>query len=50
MNMRLLGALTLKDVVPDMVDTRSTSAHIVPVPGDRLYDDNCEPIILPSCP
>jgi L-lactate dehydrogenase (cytochrome) len=43
MNMRLIGAPTLKDIVPDMVDTRSISSHIVPVPGDRLYDNNCEP-------
>ena len=42
MNMRLIGAPTLKDVVPDMVDTRSISAHVVSVTGDRLYDNNCE--------
>lgn len=42
MNMRFIGAPTLKDIVPDMVDTRSISAHVVPVPGDRLYDNNCE--------
>ena len=42
MNMRLLGAPTLKDVVPDMVETSSISQHVVAVPGDRLYDTNCE--------
>ena len=42
MNMRLLGAPTIKDVVPDMVDARSISTHVVAVPGDRLYDSNCQ--------
>ena len=42
MNMRLLGAPTLKDIVPDMVETSSISQHVVAVPGDRLYDTNCE--------
>lgn len=42
MNMRLIGAPTLKDVLPDMVDTHSISTHVVPVPADRLYDNNCE--------
>jgi L-lactate dehydrogenase (cytochrome) len=46
MNMRLIGAPRLKDVVSSMVDTRSISAHIVPVPDDRLYDNNCKPTIL----
>lgn len=47
MNMRLIGAPRLKDVVPNMVDTRSISAHIVPVPGDRLYDENCKSMLVP---
>ena len=42
MNMRLIGAPTLKDVLSSMVDTRSMGSHVVPVPGDRLYDNNCE--------
>lgn len=41
MNMRLLGAPTLKDVVPEMVDASNLQSHIVAVPGDRLYDTNC---------
>jgi len=40
MNMRLLGAPTLKDVVPEMVDAHNIHSHIVSVPGDRLYDSN----------
>ncbi|KAF9012548.1 FMN-dependent dehydrogenase-domain-containing protein [Cyathus striatus] len=42
MNLRLLGAPTIKDVVPDMVDASNISSHIVAVPGDRLYDSNYE--------
>lgn len=33
MNMRLLGARTLGEVTPDLVDTRSLYAHINPSPG-----------------
>ena len=42
MNMRLLGARTLAEVRPEMVDASSLQSHIVAVPGDRLYDSNCE--------
>lgn len=42
MNMRLLGAPTLKDVVPTMVDASNVHTHIVAVPGDNLYNNNCE--------
>lgn len=53
MNLRLLGAPTLKDIVPAMVDASNLSSHIVSVPGDRLYDSNCEllsflAIVLPA--
>ncbi|KAG6920222.1 hypothetical protein DXG01_004991 [Tephrocybe rancida] len=41
MNMRLLGAKTMKDVVPSMVDASNIHTHIVAVPGDRLYNSNC---------
>lgn len=41
MNLRLLGAPTLKNVVPEMVDTSNLSSHIVSVPDDRLYVSNC---------
>ena len=51
MNMRLLGAKTIKDIVPEMVDASSLQSHIVAVPGDRLYDSNCEcPPSLPFGP
>lgn len=42
MNMRLLGAPTLKDVVPSMVDASNVHTHIVAVPGDNLYNSNCK--------
>ena len=41
MNMRLLGARNLKEVVPEMVDATNIGSHVVAVPGDRLYDSNC---------
>lgn len=46
MNMRLLGAPTLKDVVPAMVDASSLSNHSVSVPEDRLFGVNCESFIV----
>ncbi|KAH7102184.1 hypothetical protein BKA62DRAFT_829538 [Auriculariales sp. MPI-PUGE-AT-0066] len=48
MNMRLLGARTLKEVVPEMVDTRSIHAHNVAVPDDRLYNINYDALRLAS--
>lgn len=42
MNMRLIGARTLKEIVPSMVDTSSISLHVTTVPEDRLYRGNCE--------
>ena len=42
MNMRLLGARTIKDVVPEMVDSRSIGLHTTTVPSDELYNVNCE--------
>ena len=42
MNMRLIGARNLKEIVPEMVDASSIQSHIVAVPGDRLYDSNCK--------
>jgi L-lactate dehydrogenase (cytochrome) len=42
MNMRLIGAPTIKDVTREMVDASSIHQHIVSVPDDRLYHLNCE--------
>jgi L-lactate dehydrogenase (cytochrome) len=40
MNMRLLGAKTIKEVVPSMVDASNIGLHLVSVPNDALYDAN----------
>ncbi|KAH6914012.1 cytochrome b2 [Coprinopsis sp. MPI-PUGE-AT-0042] len=42
MNMRLLGAPTIKDIRRDMVDASNLKSHVAIVPGDRLYDTNYE--------
>ncbi|KAJ7368696.1 FMN-dependent dehydrogenase-domain-containing protein [Mycena albidolilacea] len=39
MNLRLLGAHTLKDIVPEMVDASNLQSYIV-VPRDDLYSNN----------
>ena len=41
MNLRLLGAQTIRDVVPAMVDVSNIHTHLVAVPPDQLYDSNC---------
>lgn len=48
MNMRLLGAPTMKDVTRDMVDASSIKQHIVAVPEDKLYHQNCESLSIES--
>lgn len=42
MNMRLIGATTIKDIRRDMVDASSLSSHIGAIPSDKLYDSNCK--------
>lgn len=42
MNMRLLGARTIDEVVPDMVDAGSLAAHTVLTPEDNLFNQTCE--------
>jgi len=44
MNMRLVGARNLKELVPEMVDASNIHRHVVSVPVDRLYDNNYESI------
>ena len=41
MNLRLLGAKTIKDLVPEMVDASNVHSHLVTVPRDQLYEANC---------
>jgi len=50
MNLRLLGAPTLRDVVPAMVDASNIHNHSVAVPDDRLYQKNCTPTFSYSVP
>jgi L-lactate dehydrogenase (cytochrome) len=45
MNMRLLGAQTIKDIVPAMVDASSIHSHVSAVPSDRLYENNYESML-----
>lgn len=40
MNMRLIGAPTIKDIAPDMVDASHLGTHVVTVPEDKLYGAN----------
>lgn len=42
MNMRLLGARTIQEVVPEMVDASNIHSHVAAVPADRLYEGNCK--------
>lgn len=47
MNLRLLGARTIRDVVPAMVDASNIHSHIVAVPHDQLYNGNCTRLFHP---
>lgn len=49
MNMRLLGARDLTEIVPSMVDAKSLSIHVTTVPQDALYRGNCGHFTLPRC-
>lgn len=42
MNMRLIGARTVDEIVPEMVDASCIHSHIVAVPDDRLFVENCK--------
>lgn len=48
MNMRLIGATTVDQLTPDMIDTRGLSMHTASVPGDTLslsaYDHLVGPV------
>jgi hypothetical protein len=48
MNMRLLGARSVKEVVPEMVDSSNIHLHIVSVPSDNLYESNCKSCVFSS--
>lgn len=42
MNMRLLGARTLAELEPKMVDATALTQHVVMSPQDNLYHNTCE--------
>lgn len=42
MNMRLLGARNLSEIVPEMVDASALHSHATITPKDSLYDQTCE--------
>ena len=44
MNMRLLGARTVADLVPEMVDASALNQHIVAVPTDHLFEQTYQPL------
>ncbi|KAI8973957.1 hypothetical protein BD414DRAFT_498685 [Trametes punicea] len=42
MNMRLLGARTIDEIVPEMVDASSLSSHTALTPQDKMFSETCE--------
>ncbi|THG97543.1 hypothetical protein EW026_g4476 [Hermanssonia centrifuga] len=44
MNMRLLGARTIDDLCPEMVDAGALGQHIVTVPQDNLFNSTYQPL------
>lgn len=46
MNMRLLGARNIKEVVAEMVDASNIHLHMVSVPTDNLYERNCALVLF----
>ena len=42
MNMRLLGARTIDELVPEMVDASALSSHVVLTPQDTLFHNTCK--------
>jgi L-lactate dehydrogenase (cytochrome) len=43
MNMRLIGARTIDELTPDMVDASAIHSHVGFTPPDNLYNSICEP-------
>jgi len=48
MNMRLLGARTISEVVPEMVDASALRSHAGLTPSDNLYNSTYQPLSLAS--
>lgn len=41
MNMRLLGARNISELVPEMVDASALHSHVGLTPNDNLYNATC---------
>jgi L-lactate dehydrogenase (cytochrome) len=48
MNMRLIGARTVEELTPDLVDTRGLQTHTVPTGNDVLYGGVYDPLVNPA--
>jgi L-lactate dehydrogenase (cytochrome) len=48
MNMRLIGARTVEELTPDLVDTRGLQMHTVPTGNDVLYGSVYDPLVNPA--
>jgi len=48
MNMRLIGASSVEELTPDMVDTAGLRYHTATVPGDTLGMRAYDPLITPN--
>ncbi|EMD33158.1 hypothetical protein CERSUDRAFT_160722 [Gelatoporia subvermispora B] len=46
MNMRLLGARTIDELVPEMVDASTLTSHTVLVPSDNLFNATYQPLVV----
>jgi L-lactate dehydrogenase (cytochrome) len=42
MNMRLIGARTIDELAPEMVDASGIHSHVGLTPQDNLYNSTCE--------
>lgn len=42
MDMRLLGARTVNELVPEMVDASALTSHFVMTPEDHLFKSTCK--------
>ena len=50
MNMRLIGARTISEIVPEMVDASALRMHVGVTPTDNLYNQTCEYSLLSAEP
>ncbi|KAF9243242.1 glyoxylate dehydrogenase [Melanogaster broomeanus] len=46
MNMRLIGARTIDELTPDMVDASGIHSHVGVTPADNLYNSTYQPLAL----